>query len=49
MKKIVYNNGIITLSVEKNSNNDEKLLDTMYKNTNKKLESVDIDTLPYIW
>ncbi len=34
---------------KKLSNNDENLLDRIYKKASKKLESVDIDIKTFIW
>ncbi len=42
-------NGIIFKIRGNNSHYDEKLLDRIYKKTNKKLESVDIDSKTFIW
>lgn len=49
IKIIVYYNGIFELLYGKHSDNDEMFLDKIYKKESKKLESVDIDIISYIW
>lgn len=45
----MYYNGIFIEIDGKNSHYDENMLDRIYKKTNKKLESVDIDSKTFIW